>query len=166
MKTEQKDIALGRIRGYLEAFSLFNTKTNHSYSFEFDVLDKLESVEQSLHEHLTEVAGVHSNSLQLNPITEEKAELQAALVRWLFSFLPETDTHYYLVDARQSFTLWHEEWRQQSVVELVELILKVAQPTTAYKVDFHPVRWYEAAWEDLALVSQQQVFLLHLGVSD
>ena len=164
MAVGQNAFTIGRIQGYLEAFALFNSKTNHGYSFGYDGLGKSESVEKTLYEHFVEFVGVQPDSLRLHLIVEIETELQAALAGWLFSFLPGNNVH--LIDAHRDFSLFHEAWRHGSVKDLTELILEVAQPVAAYKVDFQPVRWYEAAWHDVALEGKEQVFLLHLGVSD
>ena len=164
--TGQNYILLGKVQGFLEAFALFNSKTNHGCFFEFDVTNKLQSVEQTIHEYYGGFVGIEPNTLKLTTVADVKEELQSLLSRWLFNFLPENDLNYYLVDARQSFALSDEERRKQSVKELVELIFQVSQPLSIYKVEFNPVKWYDAYWEDFALENQDHIFILHLGLSD
>ena len=163
---EQNAFTIGRIQGYLEAFARFNSKTNHGYSFGLEVLEKSESVEKTLYEHLDDSAGVQPDSLRLRLIVDIETELQTALAGWLFSFLSESDPHYHLTDAHQDFSLFLEPYRRKDVKAFTKLISEVARPIAAYKVDSQPVQWYEAAWEDVALEGEEQVFLLHLGVSD
>lgn len=155
MKNEY-EIKIGKIQGFLKALSLFNTTPDHNYVFEIDILDKAESVEQTLHKHLTEISGVLPNSLKLTLLAKVETELQESLSRWI----------YHLADTKQHFTLWNQEWRRKEIAELVKVILDVARPKSAYKVEFHPAKWYECSWEDFALEGQDQVFFLHFGVSD
>ncbi len=169
----EHSVSFGKIQGYLEAFQIVNNKCNWNFNFKFDVLDKLESVEQTLYAHLNETSrDIYPGTLKLYSLAEPKVKLQASLARWLFYFLPENETDYHvdtdwhLVDADEMFILSDERNRQEIVAKFVELILQATQPIAVHNVKFRPVNFYGLFWDDFAIEGQEQIFFLHLGVSD
>lgn len=162
----EHSVSLGKIQGYLEAFQIVNEKCNYTYTFKFDVLDKLESVEQTVYAYLNETSlGIYPGTLKLYSLAEPKVKLQASLAWWLFHFLPENYSDYYLVDADEMFMLSAEESRQEIVAKFVELILQATQPIAVHKVELKALRSYGPR-SDFAIEGQEQIFFLHLSVSD
>jgi hypothetical protein len=140
----------GEIRGMLSAFAelLFQGTPDIHFSFDFEYLQKLETVQATLEAYTHKWA----ETVTLVPLASWKETLQKALETWLFGnlLLPEFSKPY-----------------KHSVIEhIIDKIEHLVRPTAVWRVDIKPKGFYELEWEDFSLENEKAVFLLHLGFSD
>ncbi len=157
---DEKTIACGELRGFLEAFARFNDKTNHVYSFNFFTLPHAESVAESVK------AWFGGNEIEVTATAVEdwQAIVRGLFGRWLFQFQDLRSDH--LADPRRSFSLSDDSGRNAILDWLIATLDKAVRPTMVWSIAVVTTWFYECAWDDLVFDSPEERFLLHLGVSD
>jgi hypothetical protein len=160
MSPKQIEPAVAWLQGFLHAFAWFNNKTNYGYTFTLDVLPRPTSVREAVEQHFEG----DLESLTLTAVEDWRLHVKDLLARWLFEFRnPVTD---HLKDPRQSFSLFHEHFREMLLTEVLGRFSDAVHPKAVWKVDVRTLGWYECWYEDLAFEESDCVLYLHLGHSD
>jgi uncharacterized protein (TIGR02996 family) len=152
--------AITELRGFLNAFSWTNGKTNHQYSFEVFLLAKRGSVVQTI----TPVIWANRLiSVTLEPLNDWQTELSVAFPNWLCLYLTDLD---HLLDPSQHFSLSRADSRTALGQQVVQMVANLIRPTAAFQVQVESAGFYECAFADYALEAPDRVLFIHLGVSD
>jgi hypothetical protein len=93
------DVALGELRGCLEAFARFNDKTNHGCTFTFDRLPRAANVGKAVELFFRGEA----TKVALTRMDDWPQEVKAIFKLWLFQFQVAGMAH--LVDRGKNFSL-------------------------------------------------------------
>lgn len=142
---------MDKTNGYLRAFSELNSIDQGIYDFVACELERCESLEASVNNHLNRF-GIGDWNPVFEGINWQKT-LKELADKWFFS---------------EGF---HERnvKRVTSIVRLVqEDLLKNQLTTNAWKLDVIVPNntFYECVWDDLILETNLGLYLIHFGVSD
>jgi hypothetical protein len=158
--SEQRDLAIAWLQGFLRAFAWFNQKADHGYTFSLDVIPKSSSVEEAIERHFRG----EMVRMKLTPVAGWPEVVRGLLARWLFQFQDPRGDH--LEDPRRSFSLSHEAFRPMFWEEVMGRLASAVQPEAVWRVEVQTRGWYECDWDDIAFEERDWVVFLHLGVSD
>lgn len=143
-------VTYGEIRGIFSAYASLSFKDAPyiQYTFDFQYLEKLETIQATLEAY----AVTWASAVRLTPLPAWKETLQPTLEFWLCdSLMVPTSTKKY--------------W-SQVVTNLLNKIEQLVQPTAIWRVEIDEKSFYELLWEDFALENEHAAFFLHLGFSD
>jgi hypothetical protein len=155
---------LGKIRGFLLAFQHLNAGLNHAPSYDLEAVPWRGDPTTSVRDHFCSYPGSGPGSwaVDLQPFEGGAEGLKPLLLRWLF------DEHLG-VPRGQEPAIWQGK-QENCVNELLSLLNELfgGQQPRVWKVDAQPTdgRFYELVWDGVLFEKEQQLFLLHLGMSD
>ncbi len=152
----------GVLNGWLKAVSRFNDKSDHGHDFTLFKVTKGDSIHTSVSKIFNSIA----NSIEFREIEDYKKYLiDLILNKWFFSF-QDQDSHH-LVDAKNSFSLYDSEWKEEWVEEFVDLLLTTTKPVKVYNVTLKELKGYYANdFINIIIESNSLLYHLHFSVSD
>lgn len=153
-------ISLSELRGFLEAFAMFNTKCDHGYTFSIEQLPVAQTHSRSIQLHFRD----ETASASLEPMRDWEQQLPEILGQWLFQFQDERMSH--LVDTRRDFSLTHAFGREHAMDWIMSRLTTKIRPTKVVIADIVLSNFYECAWKDIVFEVGEVWCLMHLGVSD
>ena len=151
---------LEECNAFLEGLALLNDGVNHSSSYVIESLPSAASLAESLGLHFSSISTSNSPPQPAESWQIRIAQLPgnwddsiAGLVRrWLF---------------QQDFSPQIEDWKQQNVVQtLLSRMKALFGCASAFKIEVSPPLWYECVWEDVAIETGNNRWLVHFGFSD
>jgi hypothetical protein len=140
-----ESILYGRIQGILDTCAYALTHQDDNYTFQFTVFCQLNSLEKSLEEFYAD----NAKSITVEVVENAQKELRSVLEQWLLSYRRIFPNQQYI-----------------DIDSLTEMLFKIAQPTSLWRVELEPISWYECTWDDFVFEGKERIFLLHLGASD
>jgi hypothetical protein len=155
------ELTFGELRGFLNAFAMFNDKSDNGYSFSFERLPPAADACSAIERYFGEVL----ESVSATPMADWQQTIRRIVRQWLFEFQDASSTQH-LSDQRKTFALSHDWGRERAVDWIVKEMVQLMGDPTAWKVEVRTKRFYECAWDDIVFISTDSVYFLHFGVSD
>ncbi|WP_378184806.1 hypothetical protein ACE939_08425 [Aquimarina sp. W85] len=162
---EKKIYNLGYINGLLSSIARINDKTNHGYDFR---LTKFEKNNKSKEEILNKIFNPICDSFELEKIGNPKEFLINNIIEfWFFEFQKKKFSNISLIDAKNDFSLSDDDWKKEWVEEFVNLLLFTVSSNKVFNLKVGQTKnFYVCSSSEIIFVNDQEVYHLHLSVSD